>query len=245
MVGDREKIPVRYSYAGQIDGFKPFISDLYYAGIYNKAGEFCSWDTNNNNKFGELNKDEMIDELDLYPDVYIGRLPCSDMSEVTIVVNKIIEYEESTYGKEWFKDIILCGGDTYCSLALKILNLFIETKGFEGELVCDEVKQIMSDFNPIKLYASAILSLFGTTDKVFPSYDNINKTINDGAGFVLFSGHGTHDAWMTNSPIFQNLLCSFTCYQSYLINELKNGDKLPIIFMDACSCGDFSETTGI
>jgi len=132
LVGDREKIPVRYSYAGEVENLQPFISDLYYADIYNETGEFCTWDTNNNNKFGELNKDEMIDRLDLYPDVYLGRLLCSNISEVTTMVQKIINYEENTYGEDWFNNIILCGGDTFCSILLKLLNLIRETKGFEG-----------------------------------------------------------------------------------------------------------------
>ena len=244
LIGDREKFPVRYSYTGMVDGIEPFISDLYYADIYDENGDFCNWDANNNNKFGEVNKSEMIDKMDLYPDVYLGRLLCSNISELNTIVNKIINYEENTYGKEWFNNIILCGGDTYPGMLLTLLN----HSGYEGEIVCDEVKQIMNDFTPTSLYASAMLPSFlrtNSNDTTFLTYEKINNAINKGAGFVLFSGHGTPEGWMTNAPLFRNLLFLLTCYQSYLINELNNEDKLPIVVFDACSCGDFSENTGV
>jgi hypothetical protein len=250
LVGDRERIPVRMSYTTgdiTIDPVDPFISDLYYADIYDKNGDFCSWDSNNNSKFGEINGDEMIDKLDLKPDVYIGRLLCSNVSEVSIVVEKIIHYEDNAFGKDWFNNIILCGGDTFGGLLLFLFNLIYHNNGgFEGEIVCDEVKGIMNDFNPITLYASALL--FPMINKIvnqksIPSAKNINKAINNGAGFVLFSGHGTYDSWITYPPIF-SILNYITSYQSIYINELVNKDKLPIVVMHACSCGDFSETTG-
>ena len=78
----------------------------------------------------QRDKKEMIDDLDLHPDVYLGRLLCSNTSEVNTMVHKIISYEENTHGQDWFKRIILCGGDTYCSIALKLLNLLMDTKGF-------------------------------------------------------------------------------------------------------------------
>ncbi len=243
LVGDREKIPVRYSYSAKVGGLDPFISDLYYADIYDEYGEFCSWDSNDNDKFGELSKDEMIDELDLYPDVYLGRLLCSNVSEVTTVVDKIIDYETNTFGQEWFHDIILCGGDTHPGIILTLLNM----KGYEGELLCEEVKQIMDDFDPILLYTSAILPSFlkpTSDDATFLTFDEINTAINQGAGFVLFSGHGSVNGWNTHSPILKNIFLYLTTYRSELVKNLDNENKLPIIVMDACSCGDFSDITG-
>lgn len=243
LVGDREIIPVRYSYSSKPDGLEPFISDLYYADIYTESGNFCSWDSNNNNIFGELNRDEMIDELDLYPDVCLGRLLCSNISEVTTVVDKIINYEIQTYGQKWFNNIVLCGGDTHPGILLRLLNMH----GYEGELVCEKVKRTMHGFDPILLYTSAILPSFlkpTSEDAMFLTFENINNAINQGTGFLLFSGHGNYDGWQTHSPIFKNIFLSLTSYRSELINELDNENKLPIIVMDACSCGDFSNTTG-
>ena len=75
IVGNKELVPVRYSHIHSSSGGPSnFITDLYYADVYNDQGAFCSWDSNGNNLFGEMNDNEIIDHVDLYPDVCIGRL---------------------------------------------------------------------------------------------------------------------------------------------------------------------------
>ena len=63
--------------------------------------------------------------------------------EVSTVVDKIINYETSTYGKSWFNNIVLLGGDT-----------FPRWGGNEGEILNNIIEQIMSDFVPTKLWTS-------------------------------------------------------------------------------------------
>jgi len=99
LVGNAEKFPVRLShtYDGQESNF---ISDLYYADLINASGDFSTWDTNDNDVFGEYEHQGQEDDMDLYPDVYLGRLACSSITEVTAVVNKIIAYENTAAGQE-------------------------------------------------------------------------------------------------------------------------------------------------
>ncbi len=57
LVGDHEKIPVRYIHVSMEDVNNSMsslasISDLYYSDIYFDDKSFSSWDTNNNNIFG-------------------------------------------------------------------------------------------------------------------------------------------------------------------------------------------------
>ncbi len=109
-------IPVRYS---NLDFGDPgYPCDLYYADIYKNGGEFENWDSNGNGIFAEWIEDETgeietRDIIDLYPDVSLGRLPCRSTQEVNDVVNKIIKYEEETYGKEWFENILVVSGDGF------------------------------------------------------------------------------------------------------------------------------------
>ena len=117
--------------------------------------------------------------MDLFPDVNIGRLACSDINEVEIVVNKIITYELNTFGKSWFNKILLLGGDT-----------FPGHNGNEGEEINLIIQQIMSDFVPIKLW---------TSDNTFRFW-NINREINNGVGFVDYSGHGFTTGIGTHPP---------------------------------------------
>jgi hypothetical protein len=235
LVGGQEKMPVRYiPKLFELKSF--FISDLYYADLYDEEMNFCSWDTNNNSRFGELAYDRMIDYRDLYPDVHIGRILCDTSNEVEYMVNQIIEYETNTFGEEWFNNIVVCGGNTkpfYLDLIYggkhggEIVN--------EGEYICDEVADILHDFNPIKLYASTF-SL---------SKRGINDAINDGAGFVLFSGHGSSTAWGTY-PLLGLIPLPFP--NGYTVSDSKNienENNLSIMVFNACSCGDFRKRNPI
>jgi len=122
LIGDMKKLPIRTTDAYPWSGYhgNGILTDLYYADIYDKDFMFSSWDSNNNNVFGEIEETDIIsefyiniDEVDLYPDVHIGRIPCTTSEELTTVINKIITYEEFTFDQTWFNKIILAGGDTF------------------------------------------------------------------------------------------------------------------------------------
>jgi len=78
-------IPVRYSHLDRkYDDFieRKFLSDLYFADIYDQNGNFSNWDDNNNGVYGEWPEDKAAeDRPDLFPDVYVGRLPCRNTFE--------------------------------------------------------------------------------------------------------------------------------------------------------------------
>ncbi|EMR73490.1 Peptidase C25, gingipain [Thermoplasmatales archaeon SCGC AB-539-N05] len=206
LVGSIYKLPMRVSYVSLWHWNNEIITDLYYADIYDANGSFCTWDSNNNDKFGETGEDQ----VDLYPDVHIGRLACDTCEEVHIVVDKIIHYETETYGQKWFNNMIFIGGNTFR------WNL-----GNEGEEINEIVMDIMSDFEPS--------SVIWTSKRNF-NRQTISNAINQGAGFLDYSGHGFEHGMGTYPPYGSNLKCYLTPY----INDLTNGYKLPIIFFDAC-----------
>jgi hypothetical protein len=253
LVGNRTKMPVRYSYASYDDiiaKVDPFISDLYYADIYDANGSFCSWDSNNNDTFGEIDFDSenfsyiTIDKVDLYPDVYIGRLLCSNTSEVDFVVDKIINYEKNTYNQQWYNNLIVCGGNTG---KRNVVERFLTGNiTWEGEHMGNTVINIMNTFNPTRLYASANLPLCNIYDAEKLTTEGINNAINSGAGFVFFSGHGNPSLWATHPPIFNKIwLPSPVGYRSSDIKNLTNDYRLPFVILEACSCGDYSNNTGV
>jgi hypothetical protein len=97
------------------------ISDLYYADIYKEGGEFEDWDPYPDGiicawgKKGYVNDtgDDVDTEIDWYPDVCLGRLACRNKWEVRSVVDKIINYETKTYGKDWFNKMLVVSGDGF------------------------------------------------------------------------------------------------------------------------------------
>jgi len=104
-------LPVRYSSLMTSPDDDPgYISDLYYADIYNATGGFCNWDSNGNHIYAEFKS--FGDKLDLYPDVALGRLPCRSTNEVKGVVDKIITYETSA-DPSWFNKMVLVSGDGF------------------------------------------------------------------------------------------------------------------------------------
>jgi hypothetical protein len=215
LVGDMKKLPIRFTYASWWE--QDLLSDQYYADIFNANGEFCSWDANGNDRFGEINQDGYdLDGVDLYADVHVGRLACADVTEVVTVVNKIIVYEDETYNQIWFNRLVLAGGDTFP------VSMGAPPFVYEGEITNIKVAQTMPDFQQTFLWTSKL--------NLHPS--TFNRAINQGTGFVSYSGHGFEHGWGTSRPnaITKVKIYYYTPY----INGLKNGNKLPIIFFDAC-----------
>jgi len=132
-------VPVRYTnlyddpkfpLTAEVTYFDPgVISDLYYADIYENGGNFSSWDPNGDGVFAAWGKPGVENDtgLDLYPDVALGRLACVSVAEVRTVVKKIINYETTTYGAEWFKKMTVISGDGF--LDQKDLNIQWDTTG--------------------------------------------------------------------------------------------------------------------
>lgn len=234
LVGSSLKFPVRITHvrANQQDD-ELFVSDLYYADIYNGTGGFCSWDSNGNDIFGEYDwgSSHAYDEVDLVPDVYLGRLACANSNEATRAINKIITYEEDeAYTQEWFTDLVVIGGDSFPG---------DENQVDEGEYVNQEVMDIMEGFIPTKLWASlGLLSGYVPTGAT-----RINNAISDGCGFVDFSGHGNTMIWATHPHEDEDTWLP-TPYGGYLntphIDSLTNGDELPIVVTGACSVSKFN-----
>jgi hypothetical protein len=229
IIGDIDLVPMRKSDVTVFTGptiWKGILTDLYYADIYDSNGDFSSWDSDGDDVYGKCRFDfrsgmgdiDIIDEVDLYPDVGVGRLPCSDKGEVNIVVDKIINYENETNGSEWFNNIILMGGDTFASE----YDENIEGEWFLEKYVAPQMEN--KGFSPVKLYTS-----LDTLNIIL-----INQEISSGAGFVSYSGHGNTNRIATYSPNDED---SQIAYYIEDIEGMNNGYKLPIFFLDACLTG--------
>jgi hypothetical protein len=227
LVGGSDYFPGRITHVyvdyGNGDA-EEFISDLYYADIYDEDQEFSNWDSNNNDVFGEYDWASEYDSPDLYPDVHLGRLACTTVNELQSIINKIITYETSeAYTKDWFTNLVVIGGDTSPN----------DEEGVnEGEYVNQHVINIMDTFIPTKIWAS---------EGTLSSRTNINNAISEGAGFVDFSGHGNPALWSTHPPNQPNVWIPVGNYKNTNVASLINGDKLPIVITGACSVGKFNE----
>ena len=231
LVGNFRKIPVRYSHLetdkGNFYEELEFISDLYYADIYDPNGNFSTWDSDNDSIFAEWPWPEsqpMEDMIDLYPDVYVGRLACQNVFEVIAITQKIIDYEKNTKGSTWYNTMIVCGGDTFDKAWEG------GTDYNEGEVANEKALEYMQGFTPVRLWAS-----LGNLTR-----DNISSTLNNGAGFIYFAGHGNPRMWATHkNGDYKNWTEG---WRNREILQLKNHHKYPILMVGGCHNSQFDVT---
>jgi hypothetical protein len=200
-------VPIRYVLLDdETDRYTTFYSDHYYSDIYKSGGEFEDWDSNGDDIFAEWGKDQM----DLEPDVCVGRLPCRNMFEARVVVNKIIDYENNAYGQEWFNTLVLIGGDT-----------FTQSPGNEGEETCDYAASFMDDFEKIRLY---------TSTGNLTGHEDVTEAMNNGCGFLFTRGKGGQDRLRTSLPEGEEIIVMHNKY----VKDYQNKDMYPVCILGEC-----------
>jgi hypothetical protein len=225
-------VPVRYTNLVEMGLHDPgYISDLYYADIYkyeNGKPVFDNWDSNGNDIFAEWKGFGKKDILDLYPDVYVGRLPCRNNYEVKIMVDKIISYESSAADPSWFKKMVVVGSDTFDDVS--------STNYYEGEVETQKALDYMTGFDPVRIWGSN-----RDTGGLVPEPRDITRTITSGCGFLYFSGHGSPSRWNTYWPeAFDEPRAGGLWI--YHMPRILNHEKLPVCVVGGCHNSQFNVT---
>jgi hypothetical protein len=87
--GNQHVVPIRYAYPTNTSTIPSAanqqICDLYFSDV---DGE---WDLDNDGVWGEPQQDQP----DLYPDLFVGRVPCGTPSEAQAFVEKLLSYEKN------------------------------------------------------------------------------------------------------------------------------------------------------
>ena len=217
-------VPVRYVSMPQEDD-EGCLSDLYYGCLYNATGAFDSWDSNGDGVYAAWNAPGAAkDTFDLYPEVYVSRLPCTTVREVNVVVNKILTYESTgPAAKPWYKNFVGVGGKTFDYYGGKP----------DGEYLCDLAAEYMTNAIPdlelVRCYSSN-----RDTGGLTPTPKDIIKSINKGAGFVDFEGHGNPLSW--NTIWFDGVYPDDWTggLNTFLFPLISNRDKLPVVVVGGC-----------
>jgi hypothetical protein len=225
-IDGNEKFPVRYAEIPDPPHENNFPSVLYYADIYNATGGFSNWDYDGDEKYAEYPQDNP--NVDLYPDVGLGMLPCNDAKEVTTVVNKIIDYKAHN---KMTNKILQIGGDTFTW----------DGEGInEGEFANEVVLSKLPGYDTRKLWASE-----GKITKL-----NIALGFKGNVDFVDFSGHGSPIAWGTHPPKDEDTWVppkaiispnKYFLYIDFDLYSINNAKKLPVVVYNACSNNKYTE----
>jgi len=214
---EKWNVPVRYAHVDDQSNFETsYISDLYFADIYNETSEFATWDSNGNGIFAEW-KGQTKDIIGLYPDVYLGRLPCRNSYEVTLMVNKIINYE--TIDKSsWFYNMVVVGGDSAPGYPY-----------YEGEEENKQALEYMDGFHGIHCW---------TSDQTLTGPNDVIDAVNPGCGFLFFDGHGNPSSWSNHPPDdAETWITGLTISD---MPSLHNIDKYPVCVIGGCHNGQFN-----
>jgi hypothetical protein len=220
LVGDVDKIPMRYFYlkrlvSTEVRWLQYYLTDHYYADLYS-GGSFCTWDANGNGIYGEMIDDDddgdytNVDGMDHEFDVIVGRIPVNSGVEVTRYVNKVISYETDVDNDPWFKNILLVTGTgdwVYPSLPTTY-----DTD--QNDLIATEMAT--AGFSNVKLYHS------NPAGPTYPNSVNINNNLNSGAGFINVISHGCETSWGVYTVPGD-------------MTGLTNSDKLTVVYSFGCS----------
>jgi len=177
IVGSRNKIPMRECYPlydiHEDDYMIP--TDYYYADLNG------NWDADKDGYFGEI----MQDDVNFYPEVYVGRIPSDNADKVTSICQHIINFEKGN--ETWKKDVLLLGAiifyenysspwGTFHRLDTATLmekcwndifkpNGFIATKMYEKEGIKPSIYQCDYKLNYSNVFAEwkkhGIINIFG------------------------------------------------------------------------------------
>lgn len=167
LIGDCDIVPVREVVdpaggPGLDNGTEP--TDLYYECL---DGD---WDSNMNSQFGEMN-----DNVDLFPEVKVGRLPVQTPSQAQHTLQQIISYEKDPVAGDWLNDFMLIAVDCF---------------GFGDGVVMTEgevnEKYLFDSFFDVFRYYPTDGSL---------STANIVSKMNSGVNIIDFFDHGAYDVW--------------------------------------------------
>ncbi len=204
LAGDYDAVPPRMChdpnpYAGADDGEIP--SDSYYACI----SEGTTWDVDGDHIYGELG-----DLDDIYPDIIVGRIAINQEVKMSEWVDEVINYECNPGIENWTDKVILIGPN-------------VHNRGDGAE---------QSEY----FYDKYLKFIYGTFDKFYEDSENGNKpfskseiikSINTGATFLNYLGHGGPTSWTYNYG-YSGLLNKGD------VNKFKNSHMKPVVYAMSC-----------
>jgi len=150
---------------------------------------------------------------DDYADICVGRISSNSPADVTVQVDKFINYEKNPQvGAGWYTNATAVASD--------------EGPGDDGEMDIQHNDVIINDkLDPFTYDA------FNTIYDPGASVADVATAVNTGTGLINYTGHGYNQGWGT------------TGFSNGDVANLTNGEMLPIVVSVACNNGDFHTGT--
>jgi len=188
--GDESVIPIRYCYPISVDVEMP--ADLYYADV--DGGD---WDANGNGIYGQVGD---VTEVELTPEVHLGRIAVRTAEDVTAYFGKLVTYE--TASPEGFASSMLCFGNFG-----GILSGTVRWANFDHH---DPVTN--TEWHQMSIYDTYIQPHWQAVplDVLWDTYsswdtarcgdyeltlDHVSQRLDEGYHFMFYCGHAGSDGW--------------------------------------------------
>ena len=205
--GDVEDVPTRKAYTGM------HVSDPWYDTIACDQYYSCldgTWDADSDNVFGEMH-----DEVDLAPEVYVGRASVSTAPEAERFVTKTTTYGQG--GSPHRQQVLLAGFD---------------------------IDSLTYAEQSMEYYDSACIQSPFACSKVYDSHDgnhadSVRAYLNQGYHYCIHADHGNPDMLGTGCRNHWWLL-----FNSDMTGLTNGFDRLTVFFSNACLIGGFDYYQG-
>lgn len=160
-----------------------------------------------------------IEGDDAYPEVWVGRFSVETPAQAASLVQRILEYEQAVSGDHFNKNIGI-GSD--------------QGPGDANEMDFEHIRNMQSDLLGFTYTQGSEFfdgSQSGLDAPGNPDPSDIAESLEQGAGLVLYTGHGSATSFSTSG------------FSNAHVNQLNNTGKLPLIWSVACMNGAFTNET--
>ncbi len=204
---------------GFSQSYKP--TDYYYADLTG------SWDSDGDGIYGEITL--FSDEINWIPEVYVGRLPASNVNELSEMINKTLKYEEDPEIGDWMNRMLLAGG---------VSEPVNPIKDPDGEDEARLTSYILQYYVQDQMNSTHLCRTTSAYTPPVPyedlNHSSFNNSFNDGYSTILFAGHGDYDEFADADGGIRTL------YTSGDAQDCSNAYNPSLVYADACttSCYD-------
>jgi hypothetical protein len=219
LVGDADVLPVRYMVLDRVTpaafDYAFYPSDLYYADVATRSGEFEDWNASHDGFHahyygevrGEKNKTDPInyDAIDYRPELALGRWPVSTAEAAGRLAAKTLAYEQR----------VLDGtAHGLRRAAFVAVPGWVDARGRMDAWL----NRLPDGWTGSRLFGAS------TTP---PDEAHVVDVLNEGASLVFHAGHGHDNGWEGSMGVGA-------------LQRLANADGLPVVLSAGCSTARFA-----
>jgi len=177
IVGSHRTIPMKECYIEKEneEGYYCLPTDHYYAELTH------NWDQDNDGFYGEFD-DDIKNNIDLLPEISVGRIPFDRPKNVKEFCKKLIKYEKDN--GDWKTKALFLAG------ILEYIPQYIDSALFAEKLQNETF--INNGFSCTKLYETGGLKPTNYTYDLPLKHRNVIKKLREGYGYVSIMGKGTY-----------------------------------------------------